>query len=705
MKKLSVQWKITFLSGLCLILTSIALISFSVYNAKQNQNIIKESSAESVIKKSTKILESESQLNSVEIQKYLSEAFYRAEMMVETALLMKENAEFNETLSEELRMAQDEQIRRSVERFDTLQSAFLVFKKNALDGKDEEFMGADYAGSNEIGRLATYWAINVEGTKALSNILYESLLVEESNRERFTCALESKSSCLSTPRFSDYGDISTLTTTISMPILVDTEVIGFMGIDLKLDNLIAMAKQTDKNLFDAKGSVSILTDQTMLIASDNPDIKIGETYHSTHISDSDMNGLISQKAVATQWSQDGEWLVAYAPINIANKTWGVLLEMPKSSVIADAEHLDSIIEQQIDKGIVAELVAGIVFIVVGFIIIAIAALKLVTPIRTVVASLKDIASGEGDLTQRLEVKSEDEIGQLANNFNLFLEKIQGTIKEVIQTSNQVVNTTARAEQAATQIKNSSDSQFKEVDLVATASEEMTQTAGLVFQNADMAVNSATKANEAATESQQVIENCAVEMSRLVEQMSNAVPIVEELAKHNLSITEILAVIEGISEQTNLLALNAAIEAARAGEQGRGFAVVADEVRNLSSRTKDSLSEIGSVIDNIQSGTKQVVAAIHNGNELANNTSTRVVLAVSELGSVFEAISEITDMNTQIVRAAEEQQTVSTEVNQSVSKIRDLSAEILRQANSAEKVGKDIAHISIEQQTILNQFKV
>ncbi len=705
MKKLSVQWKITFLSGLCLILTSIALISFSVYNAKQNQNIIKESSAESVIKKSTKILESESQLNSVEIQKYLSEAFYRAEMMVETALLMKENAEFNETSSEELRMAEDEQIRRSVERFDTLQSAFLVFNKNALDGKDDEFMGADYAGSNEIGRLATYWAINVEGTKALSNILYESLLVDESNRERFTCALESKRSCLSTPRFSDYGDISTLTTTISMPILVDSEVIGFMGIDLKLDNLIAMAKQTDNNLFDSKGSVSILTDQTMLIASDNPDIKIGETYHSTHISDSDMNGLIRKKKVETQWSQDGDWLVAYAPINIANKTWGVLLEMPKSSVIADAEHLDSIIEQQIDKGIVAELVAGIVFIVVGFVIIAIAALKLVAPIRTVVASLKDIASGEGDLTQRLEVKSEDEIGQLAYNFNLFLEKLQGTIKEVIQTSNQVADTTARAEQAATQIKNSSDSQFKEVDLVATASEEMTQTAGLVFQNADMAVNSATKANEAATESQQVIENCAVEMSRLVEQMSNAVPIVEELAKHNLSITEILAVIEGISEQTNLLALNAAIEAARAGEQGRGFAVVADEVRNLASRTKDSLSEIGSVIDNIQSGTKQVVAVIHSGNELANNTSTQVVQAVSELGSVFEAISEITDMNTQIVRAAEEQQAVSTEVNQSVSNIRDLSAEILRQASSAEKVGKEIAHISIEQQTILNQFKV
>ena len=160
------------------------------------------------------------------------------------------------------------------------------------------------------------------------------------------------------------------------------------------------------------------------------------------------------------------------------------------------------------------------------------------------------------------------------------------------------------------------------------------------------------------------------MVRLVERMTAAVPVVEELAKNNANITEILTVIEGISEQTNLLALNAAIEAARAGDQGRGFAVVADEVRSLASRTQSSVGEIRQVIEDVQKGTQDVVNAIQDGNDLANDSAQQVERAVSQLNNIFDAISSINDMNSQIVKAAEEQQSVSAEVNQSVSNIRD-----------------------------------
>jgi methyl-accepting chemotaxis protein len=331
--------------------------------------------------------------------------------------------------------------------------------------------------------------------------------------------------------------------------------------------------------------------------------------------------------------------------------------------------------------------------------------RLVNPIREVVARLDDIASGEGDLTQRLDVKSQDEIGQLATGFNKFLDKLQSIISDVVETTLQIGTTTEQSRIAAQKTRSSSDSQFKEVDLVATASEEMTQTAGLVVQNAEVAVSEAEKANVAADSGKKVIEQSQDEMVRLVERMTAAVPVVEELAKNNANITEILTVIEGISEQTNLLALNAAIEAARAGDQGRGFAVVADEVRSLASRTQSSVGEIRQVIEDVQKGTQDVVNAIQDGNDLANDSAQQVERAVSQLNNIFDAISSINDMNSQIVKAAEEQQSVSAEVNHSVSNIRDLSAQILSQAEESETVSTQIGNLSERQQQLVNQFKV
>lgn len=408
---------------------------------------------------------------------------------------------------------------------------------------------------------------------------------------------------------------------------------------------------------------------------------------------------------ATLWSADNQWLTVFNPVKIANQTWGVFFDMPRESVLSDAITLDRIISQQLSDGIVFEIIVGSGFVVVGLIIISVMSSRLVKPIREVVTRLEDIASGEGDLTQRLDVKSKDEIGQLAEQFNAFLSKLQTTIQQVAKTTEQISGTAESASRTAMATRESSEAQFREVDLVATASEEMTQTASLVVQNAEVAVEAASSANESASHGQEVAELSAHEMVRLVEQMKMTVPVVEELAQNNANITEILSVIEGISEQTNLLALNAAIEAARAGEQGRGFAVVADEVRSLASRTQDSVGEIQQVIERVQKGTADVVAAMQESSNLADSTADHVQQAVAALSRIFESISAINDMNSQIVKAAEEQQSVSSEVNQNVSNIRDLSAKILENAGDAEKVGQEINALSDTQQTLMNQFKV
>ncbi|MEG3220723.1 methyl-accepting chemotaxis protein [Vibrio gigantis] len=705
MRSLSVQWKITLLAGCCLIITSLSLIGFSIYNATSNQQVIKSQSSESVINKTQQLLASVSQLNAQETQRYVDEAIYRAEMLAASAQFLKNNADENFTPSEELRTALDEMVRRSVLNFDSIQGAFLVFKPDLLDGEDANYVDADYVGSNEKGRFAPYWKVADNGENVLSNVLSESTLNDNSNSERFYCPLSSGQTCISTPRVVNSGGTALLTSSISVPILVDDVAIGFLGIDLRLDGLTSVITQSDQSLFNGAGKAYVVSLDGSVIASDDSSIAVGSNFQSDNTNSDLMTDFIFGGEVTTQWSENGEWLLAFAPVVAANQTWGVLFEIPRESVVADANELDSIISTKLSEGIKTEVIAGTVFILFGLAIIAFASLSIVKPIRQVVERLNDIASGEGDLTQRLEVKSQDEIGQLSKGFNLFLDKLQHTIKEVIHTTEQVASTTSQAKASASSTRESSESQFKEVDLVATAAEEMTQTAGLVVQNAEVAVDAACEANRSAQQGQQVIELSAGEMRKLVERMSSAVPIVEELAKNNGNITEILSVIEGISEQTNLLALNAAIEAARAGEQGRGFAVVADEVRNLASRTQSSVGEIRAVIDKVHAGTQDVVEAIQEGNILANDTALHVQNAVEDLGSIFTSIEAISDMNSQIVRAAEEQQSVSGEVNQSVVNIRDLSAKILEQAAASEQVGAEIDQLSQQQQKLVNQFKV
>lgn len=705
MRTLSVQWKITLLAGLCLLITSLSLIGFSVYNAVNNQQAIKQQSSDSVINKSQQLLETRALLNATEVSEYLSEAMYRAQMLADTALFFKSNTEENFGESEALRTSLDEMVRKTVVNYPNVQGAYLVFKPNLLDSEDDNYQNADYVGSNEIGRFAAYWITSSNGENVVANVLSEVALKDEGNSERFACPLTTASACISSPKIVIQDNETFLTSSLSVPILIDGVAIGFFGIDLKLSPLVAIALSSDQSLFGGSGKVFIVSLNNTLIAADERELTLGAPLADSVLTTKEIANLLAEGKVHSQWNSDRQWLSVFAPIQVANQTWGVVFEMPTSSVLADANQLDQIITQQVENGVRAELLVGALLVFLGLAIIALAATQIVKPIRAVVERLQDIASGEGDLTQRLVISSHDEIGDLARGFNQFLDKLQAIIQQIVESANQVAQTTEQARQSAVQTRSRSESQFKEMDMVATASEEMTQTASLVVQNAEAAVQAASQANHSALTGQDVIRASEAEMHKLVVRMSDAVPVVEELAQNNINITEILTVIEGISQQTNLLALNAAIEAARAGDQGRGFAVVADEVRNLAQRTQNSVGEIRKVIEKVQQGTEGVVEVIQQGNALANGTAMQVQKAVAELEIVFESISAINDMNSQIVKAAQEQQAVSGEVNLSLSNIRDLSAQILTLVGESESVGAQISQLSAKQQQLVGQFKV
>ncbi len=704
MRTVSVQWKITLLSGLCLLVTSLSLIGFSVYNALSNQQLLQRESSASVVKKSEQLLQTRALLNASEVSEYLNEAKYRAEMLAANALFFKTNSEANFGSSEDLRSALNEMVRQAVMRFDTVHAAYLVFKPDLLDGEDANYTNADYVGSNEIGRFSTYWYKSNNSQSVIANTLSEQELGKRENAERFVCPLSSAKACIASPNLHSTDAGNFLTTSISIPLIIDSVTIGFLGIELRLEPLTDFALNSDQSLFSGQGNVFMISFNGTLLASDDPQGQIGRPFTSSTVSMSKLSDLFSTGAAAIEWNDSGDWMTVFSPIQIANQTWGVIFEMPRAAVLADADQLDALISGNMQRGMTIELSVGILMVLVGLLITGILAKALVKPIREVVTRLEDIASGEGDLTQRLDIKTQDEIGQLASAFNRFLARLQDTIREVVDTSRQLSDKAEHSKQVVAATRNSSDAQFKEVDLVATAAEEMTRTAALVVQNAEIAVKAAGEASESAEKGQQVIRASEVQMQELLSTMTNAVPVVEDLAKNNSNITEILTVIEGISEQTNLLALNAAIEAARAGEQGRGFAVVADEVRNLASRTQSSVGEIREVIANVHLGTQAVVESITNGNQRAQASAEQVKMAVNELQKIFQSIAAINNMNTQIVKAAEEQQSVSNEVNQSVANIRDLSGEILEQAQISENAGMEMESLSSQQQVLMAQFK-
>ncbi|WP_416196958.1 methyl-accepting chemotaxis protein [Pseudomonas sp. Teo4] len=248
-------------------------------------------------------------------------------------------------------------------------------------------------------------------------------------------------------------------------------------------------------------------------------------------------------------------------------------------------------------------------------------------------------------------------------------------------------------------------QQREIEQVATAANEMSATAQDVAHNAAQAAQAARGADQASREGLQLIASTRQTIDQLAADMDAAMHEARTLESRSEQIGSVLEVIRAIAEQTNLLALNAAIEAARAGEAGRGFAVVADEVRSLAQRTQVSVEEIRQVIEGLQQGTQDVVGAMHEGQRQAKDSATRMEQALPALQRIGEAVAVISDMNLQIASAAEEQSAVAEEVNRNVAGIRDVTESLSGQADESARISQALNRLANQQQALMEQFRV
>ncbi len=708
---LSIRLKIVLLSGLCLLGVVALIVGMNIYQTNQNDELVSNSSNQLLTASVQNLLQAKAAEQAVRVQKTFGESLLVITALADQIKDMRVMAAKRSLDAGALREELNQSLKTAFERNDKVLGIWLAFEPNDLDGKDSEFANDAARQSNEAGRFATYWS-RAAGA-SLNTIMVEEDLTKTTlsvsgtpYNSWYTCPRDNKRTCLLDPYADTVGNKEMLMTTISVPLIVDGKAIGVVGVDIALDALQAAAVESQRNLFNNAGHMLIVSGSGVLGADSSDAAKVGKKINDT-LGANGQDVLQLLASGTPKILEQGDLIRAVYPVDpIGNsRAWGVVIDLPKQVLLADSVKLQAVLDDAQETGVLTALLVAVVAGVVGLLLIWLTASGVTRPINSVAEMLKNIASGEGDLTQRLNYSKKDELGELVNWFNRFLDKLQPTIAQIKQSITEARGTADQSSEIARQTSEGMQVQFREIDQVATASNEMSATAHDVANSASNAANAAKGADQSAKDGMSIIERSTRDINQLADEVSKAVTEVEALAVNSEQIGSVLEVIRSIAEQTNLLALNAAIEAARAGESGRGFAVVADEVRNLAKRTQDSVEEIRVVIERIQTGTRGVVATMHSSQTQAHNNAGQIRQAVDALGKISDAVTVISDMNLQIASAAEQQSAVAEEVNRNVSAIRTVTETLTGQATESAAISSQLNALASQQMKLMDQFRV
>ena len=436
---------------------------------------------------------------------------------------------------------------------------------------------------------------------------------------------------------------------------------------------------------------------SLLINRDGNFIKFGSTLSGDPLlSTEQLNEALNKPVISEKTYNDVSMAVYAARINDFNGNAVGVIE-----IALDRSHYASAISNATNKIILV----GVLALIGGLIIATFVGRLIAGPLNAAVGAMNEIAQGGGDLTRRLEVNGDNEISHLAKAFNNFAEKVRVMVSTVYDSTTQLASASEEMSLIMVETNRDTKQQQSETSQVVTAMNEMTATVQGVAQHATEAAKAANNADEASKEGKQVVVQTMNAIENLSSEVHSAVNVISQLEKDSENIGAVLDVIKGIAEQTNLLALNAAIEAARAGEQGRGFAVVADEVRTLASKTQQSTQEIEAMIEKLQTGARSAVSVMDESRVKADASVEQASKAAGSLEMITDSVSLIKDMNTQIATAAEEQSSVAEEINRNIVNISDIVDRTASGAEQTSIASEELANLAGQLHSLVNEFKV
>jgi methyl-accepting chemotaxis protein len=473
---------------------------------------------------------------------------------------------------------------------------------------------------------------------------------------------------------------------ISAPLMEGSKIVGILGTPLALsefaDRFVA------KSRIGQTGYLYVLDSQGTVLAHPDPSLIMSPNLRNLDST----REMLSRDNGRLSYTYEG--IAKTAEFRRASNGWLIVAVVPDDELFASAR------KTQMYLILFAFLVLTGTVAAVWFL-----TGRSLRPLTGVVAMLEDIAQGEGDLTKRIPITSHDEIGELSHWFNTFIEKLQEIIQRVAENAHQLASASEELAASATQMARGIDCQENQATQVATAVQEMSASVAEVSDNTTKAADSAHKAADIALEGGEIVNDALISMRAIADSVTATAGKIEELGRSSGQIGKIIAVIDDIADQTNLLALNAAIEAARAGEQGRGFAVVADEVRKLAERTTKATKEIAQMIETVQRETGTAVSQMQAGTKQVEVGVATTSRAGSSLKAIITAAQQVGDMISQIATAATEQSSTAEQISSNVEQIAKITHDSAAGATQSAKACEGLSNLAIDLQELVGRFKL